>query len=147
MNMEKCEKCIHFLTCAYADNPNYDCLFYYPKEKFWLGDSVYYITGIYNNIIKSATVLEITLDHLGINKMTVIDENYRVFTDFPCIFYKTKEEAEKHTSKQSKVNEEQFFEKYCSLCGTQRCEGPRSVMFSGCLYRSELEENGQKGSN
>ena len=37
------------------------------------------------------------------------------------------------------MNEKEFVEKYCGLCGTQRCEGIHSEWFEGCKYRWNLE--------
>ena len=35
-------------------------------------------------------------------------------------------------------DEDEFIEKYCHNCGTQRCEGIGTPWFDGCGYRSEL---------
>lgn len=39
----------------------------------------------------------------------------------------------------AKLTEEQFYEKYCQMCGTQRCEGMGTVWFDGCKRRYELK--------
>ena len=39
----------------------------------------------------------------------------------------------------NKLTEEEFIEKYCHSCGTQRCEGIGTEWFDGCYYRHELE--------
>lgn len=46
----------------------------------------------------------------------------------------------KETRKQSteKLNRDNFFQKYCLLCGSQRCEGPGSEWFSGCEHKDKL---------
>ena len=36
------------------------------------------------------------------------------------------------------MTENQFIEKYCYSCGTQRCEGPRTEWFEGCQKRWNL---------
>lgn len=149
-----CLNCIHDPVCYISDMPKdpdtgieKQCRYFMSNDKdkytFNIQDEVYYVTGIHNNIIKKATIIGLYIGVHGIEDVTIINEDWVTFsTKFPNIFYKTREEAEKHTDKQPKVNKEQFFEKYCSLCGTQRCEGPGSPMFEGCLYKSELEENG-----
>ena len=38
-----------------------------------------------------------------------------------------------------KLTEPEFVHKYCSSCGTQRCEGIGTEWFNGCPYRHELE--------
>lgn len=38
-----------------------------------------------------------------------------------------------------KLNKEEFEEKYCKLCGTQRCEGVDSDWFDGCKYKDSLK--------
>lgn len=47
------------------------------------------------------------------------------------------EENEKE--KPPQIDEEQFVEKYCGMCGNQRCMGVGSEMFDGCLYKEELK--------
>lgn len=38
----------------------------------------------------------------------------------------------------SKLTKEEFYEKYCSYCGSQRCEGIDTVWFEGCKYKDLL---------
>lgn len=147
-----CADCIHDPVCCFSDMPKdpdtdieKQCRYFMAHDKdkytFQIQDKVYYVTGIHNNIVKEATIIGLHFGVHGVEDVTVLNEDWITFNNFPTIFYKTREEAEKHVNKQQKLNEDQFFEKYCSLCGTQRCEGPGSPMFQGCLYRSELEKD------
>lgn len=71
-----------------------------------VGDTVYYIGGIHNSLVKSAIVEEIIMNSNGVSDLLVISENNVVFENSIKIFYFTKEEAEralkgenpKHTS-------------------------------------------------
>lgn len=150
--MNSCADCIHDPVCCMSGipkDPNTDiekqCRYFMATDKdkyiFNIRNKVYYVTGIYNNMVKEATIIGLRFGVHGIEDITVLNEDWITFTNFPAIFYKTREEAEKRINKQPKINADQFFEKYCSLCGTQRCEGPGSPMFQGCLYRSELKED------
>ena len=38
----------------------------------------------------------------------------------------------------------EFNEKYCQMCGSQRCEGPGTEWFGGCIHRGELTSRGQR---
>lgn len=37
------------------------------------------------------------------------------------------------------LTEEEFYEKYCQMCGSQRCEGTGTPWFDGCEYKYELK--------
>jgi len=37
------------------------------------------------------------------------------------------------------MTEEEFYQEYCLLCGSQRCEGIGTEWFDGCPHRFELE--------
>lgn len=39
----------------------------------------------------------------------------------------------------TKLTEKEFYEKYCQMCGSQRCEGMGTDWFDGCRHRYELE--------
>lgn len=39
-----------------------------------------------------------------------------------------------------KISKEEFYKKYCLMCGSQRCEGIGTEWFYGCKHRTELEE-------
>ena len=41
---------------------------------------------------------------------------------------------------QEKLSAEEFYEKYCSFCGSQRCEGIGTIWFDGCMYKELLKE-------
>lgn len=60
---------------------------------FKVGDTVYYITGIHNKLVKSAIVECMTINCDGICEMCVTSDN-RTFWNDANIFYKTREEAE-----------------------------------------------------
>lgn len=36
------------------------------------------------------------------------------------------------------MNEKEFREKYCNMCGSQRCEGIHTEWFEGCKHKQEL---------
>lgn len=36
------------------------------------------------------------------------------------------------------MNKEEFIEKHCKECGSQRCEGIGTAWFDGCPFRGEL---------
>lgn len=38
------------------------------------------------------------------------------------------------------MNREEFYKKYCVLCGSQRCEGIDSEWFDGCKEEDKLDE-------
>lgn len=38
-----------------------------------------------------------------------------------------------------RISEKEFYEKYCMMCGSQRCEGIGSEWFDGCQHRYKLE--------
>ena len=38
------------------------------------------------------------------------------------------------------MDKESFYNKYCLLCGSQRCEGIDSEWFNGCSKRDELTD-------
>lgn len=59
-----------------------------------VGDTVYYITGIRNNIVKSAIVNEIILNCDGIGDLFVSSDTADFENSFD-IFYLTREDAEK----------------------------------------------------
>lgn len=39
----------------------------------------------------------------------------------------------------NKLSEKEFYEKYCQMCGSQRCEGIGTEWFDGCAHRYKLE--------
>ena len=39
-----------------------------------------------------------------------------------------------------KLNAEEFYQKYCLNCGSQRCEGIGTDWFEGCVHKDKLEE-------
>ena len=39
------------------------------------------------------------------------------------------------------LSEDEFVEKYCHPCGTQRCEGIGTEWFEGCRYKNQLKQN------
>lgn len=38
------------------------------------------------------------------------------------------------------LHKEEFIEKYCSVCGSQRCEGIGTIWFNGCEHKGELND-------
>lgn len=106
VHINNCTDCIHFSVCSIVDLPMNsvdDCRFFLAKNKnysFNVQDTVYYITGIHNTLVKEATVVGLHIGVHGIEDVTVLNEDWVTFTNFPAIFYKTREEAEKHANKQ-----------------------------------------------
>lgn len=69
--------------------------------KYKVGDKVWFITGIYHNLVKSALVEEIIINCEGVSDLLVTSENAVVFENSVDIFYPTKEEAEKALAERS----------------------------------------------
>ena len=40
--------------------------------------------------------------------------------------------------------QEEYKKKYCEMCGSQRCGGPGTAMFYGCVHRNELQTEDEK---
>ena len=59
-----------------------------------VGDTVYYLGGIYSRAVKTATIVEIIVNFCGVSELLVTDENNVTFEDSIDIFYLTREEAE-----------------------------------------------------
>lgn len=59
-----------------------------------VGDSVYYLGGIYSRVVKAATIVEIIVNFRGVSELLVTDENNVTFEDSIDIFYLAREEAE-----------------------------------------------------
>lgn len=59
-----------------------------------VGDTVYYLGGLYNSLIRSATVEEIIANSNGVSDLLVNSENGVTFENSIDIFYFTREEAE-----------------------------------------------------
>lgn len=60
-----------------------------------IGDTVYYLGGLYSRLIKSARVEEIIVNSIGVSDLLVASENGVVFENSINYFYFTREEAEK----------------------------------------------------
>lgn len=112
-----CRDCLHYEACkgtynAIAEIVNtnsfdnehyadvYNCPDFTDSSK-WVhlpcnvGDTVYYITGIYNQLIKSATIKDITFNLNGITSLFVTNEDGMSFEKDIDIFFLTREEAER----------------------------------------------------
>ena len=68
---------------------------------------------------------------------------YTVFCD-ECVAsvsdYPTEEEAiEAWNMRAQKVSKDEFIEKYCKTCRSQRCEGLDSKWFEGCKFKANLQ--------
>ena len=72
--------------------------------KFNVGDTVWYITGIYKPIVKSAIVEEIIINSNGVSDLYVKNDMGGYFGNSVDIFYPTKEEAEKALAERSGNN-------------------------------------------
>ena len=85
-----CKNCIKEDVCKIAED------FY--KQFVGLpckvGDTVYYITGIGHNLVKTATIKEIIIDKNGIKDLYVQGNGHNFESPFVSTFYLTKEEAE-----------------------------------------------------
>lgn len=107
--MNNCLDCIHDPVCYMSDMPIYcpetNCRYFMSNDKdkytFNIQDKVYYITGIHNTLVKEATIIGLHFGVHGIEDVTVLNEDWITFTNFPAIFYKTREEAEKHINKKT----------------------------------------------
>lgn len=62
---------------------------------FKVGDTVWYITGIHNTLIKSAKIEELHIDETGISYIGVRTDNNIYFETNTNEFYSTREKAEK----------------------------------------------------
>lgn len=60
-----------------------------------IGDTVYYLGGLYNRLIKSAVVEEIIADSDGVSDLFVTSEDGVTFENSIKIFFLTREEAER----------------------------------------------------
>ena len=60
-----------------------------------VGDTVYYIGGMYHHLIKCARVEAFDVNQTGVSELYVCSENGIYFQDKADKFYSTKKEAEK----------------------------------------------------
>lgn len=60
-----------------------------------VGDVVYFISGIHNSFVRSATVEEIIINGPGVSDLLVTSDSCVTFEDAIDVFYFTREEAEK----------------------------------------------------
>lgn len=100
-----CKDCLHYERCYsiytrdMLDMTNGECVYFTDRSE-WVhlpckvGDKVWYITGIGNNLIKPAIVKEIIIDGKGIKDLYVCDNGHNFERSFD-IFYLTYKEAEK----------------------------------------------------
>ena len=49
-------------------------------------------------------------------------------------------------TQQEKLSAEEFYEKFCSGCGSQRCEVIGTVWCEGCMYKELLKEEEINGN-
>ena len=98
-----CKDCLHYEACRKWLKQNCDegfmCENFTTRSEWMhfpckLGDTVYYITGIGNRLIKSAVVKEIIIDNKGIKNLYVDSNGYN-FERPLDIFYLTYEKAKK----------------------------------------------------
>lgn len=71
-----------------------------------VGDTVYYLGGVYSRVVKSATIVEIIVSFRGVSELLVTDENNVTFEDSIDIFYLTREEAEAALAERRKASVE-----------------------------------------
>lgn len=113
-----CKDCLHYEACKGTyfaleeriidknsfDNEHYADIYNCPDftdRSEWMhlpckiGDTVYYITGIHNRLIKSAIIKEITFDQNKIVSLFITDEDGMSFENDIDTFYLSYEEAEK----------------------------------------------------
>lgn len=105
--MSKCIDCLHYGVCYTQETCNdierqlkdFGCKDFTDRSE-WVhlpckvGDKVWYITGIGNNLIKPAIVKEVIIDGNGIKDLYVCGNGYNFERSFD-IFYLTYKEAEK----------------------------------------------------
>lgn len=98
--MSKCIDCLHYNICTFGKCDIISGCPFYTARSEWVhlpcsvGDTVWYITGIGNNLIKPAIVKEIIIDGRGIKNLYVYGNGQNFEKSFD-IFYLTREEAEK----------------------------------------------------
>ena len=116
--MSRCINCLHYKACKgtyytakgcdnialydfdgemYADS---GCEDFTDRSEwvhlpFKLGDTVWFITGIHNTLIKSAKVEELSIDELGVSYIGVRTDNNIYFEKNTNHFHSTPEGAEK----------------------------------------------------
>ncbi len=101
-----CENCLHYEACVKHYTQGQltmiagDCSTFTARSE-WVrfpcnvGVIVWYITGIYHSLIKSARVEEIIINETGIRELYVSTENGCYFQNDITTFYFTREAAEK----------------------------------------------------
>lgn len=98
-----CKDCLHYERCKKLGIFNVETLSVcedFTDRSEWVhlpckvGDKVWYITGMGNNLIKPAIVKEIIIDGRGIKDLYVCGNGHN-FEESLDIFYLTREEAEK----------------------------------------------------
>lgn len=106
--MSKCKDCLYYERCKKLGIFNVETLSAcedFTARSEWVhlpckvGDKVWYITGIGNNLIKPAIVKEIIIDGKGIKDLYVCDNGHNFERSFD-IFYLAREEAEKALEEQ-----------------------------------------------
>ena len=71
-----------------------------------VGDTVYYLGGLYSRVVKSATIVEIIVNFCGVSELLVTDENIVTFQDSIDIFYLTRKEAEDALAEKIKASKQ-----------------------------------------
>lgn len=109
---EYCKECIHNDICdlqkIIIENRD-SCKHFKDSNRFVelpckVGDTVYYITGIGHNLVKTATIKEIIIDKNGIKDLYVQGNGHNFESPFVSTFYLTKEEAKQVLEKENKRN-------------------------------------------
>ena len=101
-----CKNCLHYKVCNYhiteeTGLPVGACVQSSDESKrmyllYKVGDTVYYISGCREHpILRSATILNMTLCEGGILALYVLNEDCEKFMNAIDIFYLSREEAEK----------------------------------------------------
>lgn len=83
-------------SCHVYDLADYTRTSEYVRLPYKIGETVYYISGCREHpIVRSATILNMTLCEGGILDLRVLNEDCEKFTNAIDIFYPSREEAEK----------------------------------------------------
>ena len=119
----------------------YEVLFGYypgrldPEYLRWL----YSMLG--KNIVKAIRADQMDLKELAIkHKVRAVMEYYR---RTKCTPKEAREYIELllEDKTEEKYTQEEYKGQFCQMCGSQRCEGPGTEMFDGCIHKNLLLED------
>lgn len=100
--MSKCIECLHYNVCTFGKCDIISGCPFYKDRSEWvhlpykLGETVWFITGIHNSLIKDAKVENFSVDELGVSYIGVRTADDIYFKRDTNEFYSSIEEAEKY---------------------------------------------------